>query len=284
MSVVSYYNIAGLFVRISGGERLVGFSEFEIEALTQVDVDIVCDGEELFAPACELNRFVVDGVDYIFSRLDDGYLFTLENEDGESVSLRYERGSNIVRIEKCDAKHLLRFLLWVAYSLVAVNMGVVPIHSSSVVYDGSAVLFLGESGAGKSTQSVLWRESIVGSRLLNDDSPILRVEDGCLMVYGSPWSGKTSCYLRERYLVRALVRVVKDGANSIVQNDMIHSFAAVYPSFPPMFAYDQVLSDLLFAFTSEVLSAVPVYTLKCTKERAAAQITFNQLYGKGDNQ
>ncbi len=284
MQVASYYNIAGLAVRISGGERLAGFSEFEIEALTEVDVDIVCDGEDLFVPACELNRFVVDGVDYIFSRLEGGYLFTLKNVDGETVSLRYECGSNIVKIEKCDNRHLLRFLLWVAYSLVAVDLGVVPIHSSVIVCEGSAVLFLGESGAGKSTQSALWRESIEGCRLLNDDSPILRVEDGRLMVYGSPWSGKTSCYLRESYLVRALVRIVKDGANSIVQNDVIHSFAAVYPSFPPMFAYDQALSDLLFAFTSEVISEVGVYTLKCTKEREAAEITFNQLYGKGDNQ
>ena len=52
------------------------------------------------------------------------------------------------------------------------------IHSSCIVYRDKAVLFLGESGTGKSTHTRLWRENIPEAVLLNDDSPMIRVEDG----------------------------------------------------------------------------------------------------------
>lgn len=51
----------------------------------------------------------------------------------------------------------------------------VAVHSSVISLDGRAVLFLGESGTGKSTHTRLWREHIPGARLLNDDSPIIRI-------------------------------------------------------------------------------------------------------------
>ena len=49
---------------------------------------------------------------------------------------------------------------------------------------GKRFFFLGESGTGKSTHTRLWRENIAGSKLLNDDSPIVRYEEGGVWVYG----------------------------------------------------------------------------------------------------
>jgi hypothetical protein len=50
------------------------------------------------------------------------------------------------------------------------------IHASVIIHENQAVLFLGESGTGKSTHTRLWLENIPGTRLLNDDSPILRLD------------------------------------------------------------------------------------------------------------
>ena len=64
------------------------------------------------------------------------------------------------------------------YGLMTVRKDTVALHGSCIVYKGKAVLFLGESGTGKSTHTRLWRENIAGSKLLNDDSPIVRYEEG----------------------------------------------------------------------------------------------------------
>lgn len=60
------------------------------------------------------------------------------------------------------------------FNIAAVARQAVAIHSSVISLNDGAVLFLGESGTGKSTHTRLWREHIPGAELLNDDSPIVR--------------------------------------------------------------------------------------------------------------
>ena len=64
-------------------------------------------------------------------------------------------------------------------------------HGSVVALDGEGYLFTAKSGTGKSTHTRLWRE-VFGERavMLNDDKPFLRLENGYVMAYGSPWNGK----------------------------------------------------------------------------------------------
>jgi len=54
--------------------------------------------------------------------------------------------------------------------------------------DGSGYLFLGHSGAGKSTTARLW-SSLPGVKLLSDDRIILRKKDSQYWMYGTPWHG-----------------------------------------------------------------------------------------------
>src|SRR5271166_6551020 len=54
--------------------------------------------------------------------------------------------------------------------------------------DGSGYLFLGHSGAGKSTTARLWMRQ-PGVQLLSDDRIILRQQDGVYRMYGTPWHG-----------------------------------------------------------------------------------------------
>jgi hypothetical protein len=53
---------------------------------------------------------------------------------------------------------------------------------------GRGHLFLGHSGAGKSTTARLWIDR-PGVRILSDDRIILRAHDGRIWMYGTPWHG-----------------------------------------------------------------------------------------------
>lgn len=53
---------------------------------------------------------------------------------------------------------------------------------------GCGHLFLGHSGAGKSTTARLWLDR-PGVRILSDDRIILRVHEGQIWMYGTPWHG-----------------------------------------------------------------------------------------------
>jgi hypothetical protein len=65
-------------------------------------------------------------------------------------------------------------------------------HSCGVVDgNGEGRLFLGQSGAGKTTTARLWEAFEPGAEVLSDDRIILRKEeDGRFYMYGTPWHGE----------------------------------------------------------------------------------------------
>ena len=65
----------------------------------------------------------------------------------------------------------------------------VEVHAVGIVDEtGRGNLFLGHSGAGKSTSARLW-QSRAGVHILSDDRIILRVRDGKICMFGTPWHG-----------------------------------------------------------------------------------------------
>jgi hypothetical protein len=65
----------------------------------------------------------------------------------------------------------------------------VETHAVGIVDEaGLGHLFLGHSGAGKSTTARLWK-SASNAHILSDDRIILRVRDGRIWMYGTPWHG-----------------------------------------------------------------------------------------------
>ncbi len=64
-------------------------------------------------------------------------------------------------------------------------------HGSVIAVDGTGYLFTAKSGTGKSTHTRLWREHF-GKRavMVNDDKPLIQVNENEVLVYGTPWDGK----------------------------------------------------------------------------------------------
>jgi len=139
-------------------------------------------------------------------------------------------------------------------------------------------MFLGESGSGKSTHTKLWLQHIPNSFILNDDSPILCIEDGKPYVYGSPWSGKGKCYINERYPVAALVRLKQYPENKIELLSKLGSFGALYPSFPPAFLKDEYLEEYICTIISKVIATTPVYKLLCLPDKDAAMLVWETVF------
>ena len=173
-------------------------------------------------------------------------------------------------------KHHGRFCidnsLMIMYAFRTAGLGTLEMHASVTVRDGEGYLFLGHSGAGKSTHSRLWREHLPGSTLLNDDNPIVRVlPDGEIRVYGSPWSGKTPCYNNASAPVAAFVRIVQAPQNRIVRCTPVQAYAQLYSSCSGLKGEDG-LADAFHATLERVVGAVPGYVLECRADREAALV------------
>lgn len=227
-----------------------------------------------------------DDVCRLFRR-DELYFFTIERSDGKCVLMAgMNPGSQDINfsMKKGEVKpYHFKFAVWIVLAFTGIPKHIAPVHSSVIVYNGKAILFLGESGTGKSTHTKLWVINIPEATLLNDDSPVLTVKDGTPYIYGSPWSGKGECYVNSGYPVTAIVRINQSKENRIELLPKLGAFCALYPSFPPAFLRDAYFEDHICGFISEVLKNVPVYTLHCRPDREAAFLVLDTVYKSSTN-
>lgn len=213
----------------------------------------------------------------------DGWLFKMRTGTGRPLS-------GLLRTDRSFSHGTLAVLGPIQSQLFAVNnaamlmfafasapFDTLEMHASVIVNDGRGYLFLGKSGTGKSTHSSLWLKHIEGSRLLNDDNPVVRIsEDGTPYVYGSPWSGKTPCYINDSVPIGALVRINQYPENRIRQYGIVDSYASVYTSCSGL-RFDRAMADALHSTLEKLVLTVPGYLLDCLPDADAARLCHNTV-------
>lgn len=75
------------------------------------------------------------------------------------------------------------FLLGTSFGVLLMQRGVIPLHGSAVEIDGKCVLFIGDSGAGKSTITASLLER--GYKIISDDVIAVRKNDKTYLAYPS---------------------------------------------------------------------------------------------------
>ena len=278
------YQIAGHLFEVSGEKlceavvRIEGFRPFEVvegEPVFRFQEGKITDVPEMAKVEYTLEY---EGVKGTFGRTAEGFRLNLQPEAEGAFDVWCREGETVAYLGGNWSMLLYRFALWVAYGLMTLQRDTLAIHSSCIVYQDKAVLFLGESGTGKSTHTRLWREHIEGAVLLNDDSPMIRVEEGKVWAYGSAWSGKTPCYKQERYELVACVRLSQAPYNRIQKLPVLQAYGAIHPSCAPEFAYDEALYDEVSRIIGQILSVVPCYHLACLPDREAALLSCQTLF------
>ena len=160
--------------------------------------------------------------------------------------------------------------LMVMFALATAVHQTALFHSSVVVWQRKAYMFLGKSGTGKSTHSRLWLQYIKGTALLNDDNPVVRIIDGQAIVFGSPWSGKTPCYINRHFPLGGIVRLRQAPHNAIRPLRGIEAYAALIPSISGK-RWDKQVAEGLHE-TENLLAGQRVWHLDCLPDEAAAQL------------
>lgn len=145
-------------------------------------------------------------------------------------------------------------------------------HSSAVMHEGRAYMFLGKSGTGKSTHSRMWLKAIEGTILMNDDHPVVRVhEDGSVIAYGSPWSGKTPCYKNVSAPVGGIIRISRAPWNKARRLSPIESYASLMTSCSGM-TWEPALADGKDSTLQKVISSVPCWVMECLPDEDAGRV------------
>ncbi len=176
-----------------------------------------------------------------------------------------------LRLSSARRKAGLDNALMVLFALATARLNTVLFHAAVVSLEGRGYMFLGKSGTGKSTHARLWLKHIEGTELVNDDNPVVRLNDGAAWVYGSPWSGKTPCYKNLSMPLGAMVQLAQAPYNKIVRLSGLMAYASIVPSISGK-RWDSSIADGLHKTENQLAQKVPTYYLECLPDAAAAEL------------
>ena len=164
----------------------------------------------------------------------------------------------------------------IAESLV--DFGIILFHGSAVALDGEVYLFTAKSGTGKSTHTRLWRE-VYGDRavMINDDKPLLAINDGEVRVYGTPWNGKHRLGANISAPLKAICILERNAQNVISEENALATFPEILSQTYRFSDVEGMRSTL--ALIDKMLKSVKVYRLGCNMDREAAVVSYNGMKG-----
>jgi hypothetical protein len=155
-------------------------------------------------------------------------------------------------------------LLMINY--LAQGRGVI-LHGCGIEKDGEGILFIGESGAGKSTMANLWNAD-GGIEILSDDRIIVRRKGNDFWMYGTPWHGEAKFVSPRGVKLEKIFFLHHGQANKIFQmNGAAPVQNMVTCSFPPF--WDAKGMNFTLDLFSELATAVPCCQLDFKPDRSA---------------
>jgi hypothetical protein len=166
-------------------------------------------------------------------------------------------------------------LLMVHY--LAAGRGII-VHGCGIKHNGRGLLFVGESGAGKTTMAGIWSRKS-GVEILSDDRTIVRKQGDHFVMYGTPWHGEgkfgspSSAKLDQIFFT-------KHGSKNIIEdrNDAFSVTQFLKCSFPPL--WDAEAMKYAMELFSDLVAAVPCRELSFKPDRGVIEfVNSNRTEG-----
>lgn len=213
-------------------------------------------------------RFKANGIIY-----DDLYIkdeiVTKIIYDNNLITVYLKKGLN----EITQREYVISSML---FSEIMKKEKKVVIHASAIKYQNEAILFSAPSGIGKSTQARLWVEYFQDADYINDDKPVLSLEENIFYCYGSPWSGKTSLNNNYRLPLKAIIFLQQAENNSI---EKMSSFSKIHNLMTNLGITDREdENNLIIKYCDQLISHIDIYFLKCRIDNEAVEIVHRKLY------
>jgi hypothetical protein len=146
----------------------------------------------------------------------------------------------------------------------------IELHSCGIVGPGSSgSLFVGHSGAGKSTTSRLWATRD-GVEVLSDDRIILRDDATQIFMYGTPWHGEAAFAMPGRAPLQRIFVLEHGQGNVLTRLTRSQMVAELFArSFVPFHRHEYV--DSALSFLERVADSVPCYRYSFEPDERAVE-------------
>jgi len=150
----------------------------------------------------------------------------------------------------------------------------IELHGVGIVGpNGASNLFVGHSGAGKSTTARLWT-SLHNVEILSDDRIIVREDANEIFMYGTPWHGEAHFALPQRAPLQRIFVLEHGHGNVLTRLTRSQMIAELFArSFVPFHRHEYV--DSALSFLERVADSVPCYRYSFEPDEYAVERVLN---------
>lgn len=267
--MVQYYKIAGIIIKIIGGNNdlIEELPEYQIfkTACQNEDYKIVfktvnelekCLGNITFQD--EQNIIYDDGKyryvnnRFLIKKISDCYYYVFIKKYGNEISIR--EAFNAMGFDVLLAKEKKLIL-----------------HASFIAYQNKAILFSAPSGTGKSTQADLWQKYVDGVKIINGDRAIIGIENNVVKAYGLPFCGTSKITLNQSFNLSTIVILRQGKINKLVELSARDSYKYLYSQIN-WIGWDKKLQLNILDLLEKVVNSIKIYYFECLPDRSAVEM------------
>ena len=229
---------------------------------------------------CKIADFIIE-IDnkYEYSKNACRDYFYTGNEKADlRISLSDEEVENERTPEQNSSLGLMEFtgIYRKLHSFLLDNNACV-MHCSLISFCGKGTAFLAPSGTGKTTHTAYWK-SLYKEKLVvvNGDKPIIRIIDGKIIAYGTPWSGKENWQTNTSAELYNLAFINRSEKNFVEKISAEQALPLLMQQLLIPTEKDKMLAFL--DIVNHLLSKCNLYNIYCNMSLKAAQTACEALY------
>ena len=278
--ITKHYKVAGHVFAVSGKaelfEQMGNYEPFECEGGEPLfSLTIECGVVPEYTEVYPLKKRA--GI--IYGRTASGnevfnFVVSTEQEGCLICSKHYHEG-RLIMMGDISTKMLNRSLM-IMYAFATAGNDTLVLHAVVVSCEGKGYLLLGHGGTGKSTHARLWLLNVEGTKLVNDDFPVVRGG----MVYGSPWSPLTPCYRNVNYPIGGIVSLSQAPYNRIHRISGIEAYLTLYcRDFISCQGYPipEDIAEGMHQTKDRLAQTIPMWHLECLPDEEAARLCYETI-------
>lgn len=149
-------------------------------------------------------------------------------------------------------------------------------HAAVIDIYGTGIAFLAKSGVGKTTHISLWKE-VYGKKIkiINGDKPLIRIINGGVYAYGTPWAGKENLNSNRKTKLRKICFLNRAEKNKCFFVDKRTVLADLLNQIYKPKKTMELLKTLKLA--DMVVKGCEFYVVECNCEKDAAKTAYNAM-------